>query len=63
MRYALIIGAILAVTLVACSKKEEAPPAAAEQPAPAAPAAEQPAPAEPAAPAAEGEQTEEQKQQ
>jgi hypothetical protein len=39
---AILVGAILAVTLAACGKKEEAPPP--EPPAPPAPAAE-PAPA------------------
>jgi hypothetical protein len=48
MKHALLIGAFLAVTLAACGKKEEAPPA--EPPAPAA----EPAPAPEMAPADQG---------
>ena len=59
MKHALIAAAILAVTLSACGKKEEAaPPAPPPAPAPAAPAPEAasaPAAAPAATPAPEGE--------
>ncbi len=63
MKHALLIGAFLAVTLAACGKKEEAPPAEppapAAEPAPMAPADQGAASAPEAAPmATEGEKQE-----
>jgi len=64
MKRALILGALVAITLTACGKKEEAAPPA---PAPAPAAAPEPAPATEAAtsapeaaPTAEGEQKQQQ---
>jgi hypothetical protein len=56
MKHALIVAAILAVSLTACGKKEEAAPPAPPTAAEPAPAPEQAASAPAEAPAAEGEQ-------
>jgi hypothetical protein len=52
MKYSVLLAALLAISLTACGKKEEAPAPAPEVAAPAAPAPEMAAPAAPAPEAA-----------